>query len=58
MGPRIKTRSGNILKGKTHIPPNCVFNVDTENKNVNVNVEGSLYYIGNELVYISQSLEN
>ncbi|XP_050477440.1 leucine--tRNA ligase, cytoplasmic isoform X1 [Bombus huntii] len=58
MGPRIKTRTGNILKGKTHIPPNCVFNVDIENKNVNVNVEGSLYYIGNELVYIFQSLEN
>lgn len=48
----------NILKGKTQIPSNSVFNVDMENENVNVNVGGSVYNIGNELIYILQSLEN
>ncbi|XP_043525859.1 leucine--tRNA ligase, cytoplasmic [Frieseomelitta varia] len=58
LGPRSKPTVDDILKGKTQIPSNSVFNVDMENKNVNVNVGGSVHNIGNELIYILQSLEN
>lgn len=58
LGPRSKPTMDNILKGKTQIPSNSVFNVDMENKNVTVNVEGSVHSVGNELIYILQSLEN
>ncbi|XP_028521055.1 leucine--tRNA ligase, cytoplasmic isoform X2 [Apis cerana] len=58
LGPRNKPTTENILKGKTLIPPNSVFNVDMESKNISVDVEGITYNIGNELIYIYQSLEN
>ena len=58
LGPRSKPTVDDILKGKTQIPSNSVFDVDIENKNVNVNVGGSVHNIGNELIYILQSLEN
>ncbi|XP_076749631.1 leucyl-tRNA synthetase [Xylocopa sonorina] len=58
LGPRSKPITDDILKGKTQIPLNSVFNVDIENKNVNINVEGSIYNVGNELIYIYQSVEN
>lgn len=58
LGPRNKATTENILKGKTLIPPNSVFNVDMESKNITVNVEGITYNVGNELIYIYQSLEN
>lgn len=58
LGPRNKPTTENILKGKTLIPPNSVFNVDMESKNISVDVEGITYNVGNELIYIYQSLEN
>ncbi|XP_006610431.1 leucine--tRNA ligase, cytoplasmic isoform X2 [Apis dorsata] len=58
LGPRNKPTTENILKGKTLIPPNSIFNVDMESKNISVDVEGITYNVGNELIYIYQSLEN
>ncbi|KOC69270.1 Leucine--tRNA ligase, cytoplasmic [Habropoda laboriosa] len=57
LGPRSKPVVDDILKDKTQIPPNSTFNVDMETKTIKVNVEGTLYNIGNELVYIHQSVE-
>ncbi|XP_053983912.1 leucine--tRNA ligase, cytoplasmic isoform X1 [Hylaeus volcanicus] len=58
LGSRIKPICDDILKGKTEIPKNSTFNVDTENKTVKVSVQGSVYDIGNELIYTVQSEKN
>ncbi|XP_076289357.1 leucyl-tRNA synthetase [Lasioglossum baleicum] len=55
LGPRTKPVADDILKGKIEIPPNSVFNVDIENKTIQLNVNGNLHDIGNELVYIVRS---
>ncbi|XP_078041330.1 leucyl-tRNA synthetase [Augochlora pura] len=52
LGPRTKPIADDILRGKVEIPRNSVFNVDVEKKIVRLNVEGNVYDIGNELVYI------
>ncbi|OAD52391.1 Leucine--tRNA ligase, cytoplasmic, partial [Eufriesea mexicana] len=58
LGPRSKAVADDILKDKTKVPPNSMFNVDMESKIINVNVEGSVYNIGDELIYIHEPLEN
>lgn len=57
LGPRIKPGTEDILKGKTEIPPNAIFNVNTETKNIEINIGNSTYSIGEYLVYIDKSLE-
>nr|XP_033323492.1 leucine--tRNA ligase, cytoplasmic [Megalopta genalis] len=58
LGPRTKPIVDDILRGKVEVPRTSVFNVDVENKIIQVNVEGNIYDIGNELVYIVQSNDN
>ncbi|KZC08152.1 Leucine--tRNA ligase, cytoplasmic, partial [Dufourea novaeangliae] len=58
MGSRTKPAADDILKGKTQIPPQSVFNVDIENKIIKVNIKGTVHDIGNELVYTVQFEEN
>ncbi|EFN76201.1 Leucyl-tRNA synthetase, cytoplasmic [Harpegnathos saltator] len=58
MGPRIKPVSGETSKGMIEISADSVFNVNTETGNVEVNVAGNVYSIGEQLVYIDRSLEN
>ncbi|XP_043263224.1 leucine--tRNA ligase, cytoplasmic [Colletes gigas] len=58
LGPRSKPFMDNILQGKTEIPLNSIFNIDTKTKTIKVNVEGSIHDIGNDLIYIVQSEKN
>ncbi|XP_029159070.1 leucine--tRNA ligase, cytoplasmic isoform X2 [Nylanderia fulva] len=58
LGPRSKPRSDNILKGKTKIPPNAVFNVNAKTKSIEISVaEDNTYSVGEYLIYIDKSLE-
>lgn len=57
LGPRIRPVAGNILKGKTEIPSDSVFDVNTETKNLEVNVAGNIYPVGEYLIYIDKSRE-
>lgn len=57
LGPRIKPGSENILKGKTMIPSNAVFNVNAETKSIEISIGDSTYPIGEYLIYIDKSLE-
>ncbi|XP_076244562.1 leucyl-tRNA synthetase isoform X2 [Calliopsis andreniformis] len=58
LGPRSRPVVDDILKGKTQIPLDSVFNVDLEKNNIKVNIDGNLYDIGDELVYIVHSVKN
>ncbi|CAK9832852.1 Leucine--tRNA ligase, cytoplasmic [Anthophora retusa] len=57
LGPRRKPVIDDILKDKTRIPANSTFNIDMETKSVKVKIGETMYNIGNELVYIDESLE-
>lgn len=57
LGPRSKPVAGNILKGKTEIPPDSVFNVNTETESIEINIAGSTYPVGEHIIYIDKSLE-
>ncbi|XP_071570037.1 leucine--tRNA ligase, cytoplasmic [Temnothorax nylanderi] len=57
LGPRIRPVAGNILKGKTELPRDSVFNVNTETESVEVSVAGKTYLVGESLIYIDKSLE-
>lgn len=57
LGPRIKPGSENILKGKTMIPSNAIFNVNAETKSIEISIGDSTYPIGEYLIYIDKSLE-
>lgn len=56
LGPRIRPVAGNILKGKTEIPRDSVFNINTETQNVEISVAGKIYPVGESLIYIDKSL--
>lgn len=58
LGPRSRPVFDDILKGKTQIPIDSIFKVDVETKNIKVNVKENLYDVGNELVYIVESVKN
>lgn len=58
LGPRSKPDTDNILKGKTQIPPNSKFIVDMDSKTIKVNVGNNVYDVGNEIIYINQSIQN
>ncbi|XP_012229302.1 leucine--tRNA ligase, cytoplasmic [Linepithema humile] len=55
LGPRTKPIATDILQGKTEIPSNSVFSLNTETENVEINVAGSTYMIGKYLIYIDTS---
>ncbi|XP_011877441.1 PREDICTED: leucine--tRNA ligase, cytoplasmic isoform X2 [Vollenhovia emeryi] len=57
LGPRVRPVAGNILKGKTEIPRNAVFNANTEMDSVEVSVADKTYPVGESLIYIDKSLE-
>lgn len=57
LGPRIRPVAGNILKGKTEIPRDSVFNVNIETENIEVSVGDQIYPVGESLIYIDKSLE-
>lgn len=57
LGPRIRPVAGNILKGKTEIPPDSVFNVNAETESIEVSIADSTYSVGEYLIYIDKSLE-
>lgn len=57
LGPRIRPVAGNILKGKTEIPLDSMFDVNMETKNLEVNVAGNRYPVGEYLMYIDKSQE-
>ncbi|EGI71121.1 PREDICTED: leucine--tRNA ligase, cytoplasmic [Acromyrmex echinatior] len=57
LGPRIRPVVGNILKGKTEIPPDSVFNVNAETESIEVSIAGSTYPVGEHLIYIDKSLK-
>jgi len=57
LGPRIKPVAENILKEKTEIPLDSVFNANTETESVEVSIAGSTYPVGEYLIYIDKSLE-
>lgn len=56
LGPRIRPVAGNILKGKTEIPRDSVFNVNIETENIEVSVGDQIYPVGESLIYIDKSL--
>lgn len=57
LGPRIRPVAENVLKGKTEIPWDSVFNVNTETESVEVSIAGKTYPVGESLIYIDKSLE-
>lgn len=57
LGPRIRPAAGNILKGKTEIPSDSMFDVNIETKNLEVNIAGNRYPVGEYLMYIDKSQE-
>ncbi|XP_018406074.1 PREDICTED: leucine--tRNA ligase, cytoplasmic [Cyphomyrmex costatus] len=57
LGPRIRPVAGNILKGKTEISSDSIFNVNAATGSIEINIAGSTYPIGEHLIYIDKSLE-
>lgn len=58
LGSRIKPEIETILKRKTEIPPNAIFNVNTETESIEISIGNNIYPIGKYLIYIDKSLEN
>lgn len=54
LGPRTIPTIHDILKGKTQIPPNAVFNVNLETKVIEVNVADKIHVIGTDLIFTVQ----
>lgn len=57
LGPRTKPVAADVLKEKTKIPSDSIFSVNTETKNVEINVAGNTYTIGEFLIYFDVSRE-
>ncbi|XP_014470950.1 PREDICTED: leucine--tRNA ligase, cytoplasmic [Dinoponera quadriceps] len=58
MGARTRLVPGeDIFKGKIEIPTDSAFNINAETGDVEVNVAGNVYPVGEKLVYIDKSLE-
>jgi len=57
LGPRSKPGPENILKGKTKIPSNAIFNVNAETQSIEISIGDNIYPIGEYLIYMDKSLE-
>ena len=58
LDPRRKPIVDDIFKDKTKIPLNSVFNIDVESKSLKICVDGNVHDVGDELVYVVQSVES
>ncbi|KAG7204947.1 hypothetical protein KM043_005335 [Ampulex compressa] len=52
LGSRLKPVTDDLLKGKTLIPPDAVFDVNVDTATVKVKTSGHVFDVGDELVYI------